>query len=62
MSIELTITVKDADRTLKKSFLIYEPISFTETDPMIKKCIDEVTAEFAGEPDDIRIRANMVVR
>jgi len=63
MSIELTITIKDEEkRKLTKEFLVYEPVTFTETDPTIDKCLKELLEEFKGEPDDIKIRATMILR
>lgn len=62
MSIELTVTVKDSDRTLKKEFLVYEPITFVDTDPMISRIVKESLEEFKGEPDDIKIRAVMILK
>lgn len=62
MSIELVVTLKDEERTLKKEFLIYEPVTLVEDDPIIMQCIEEVLDEFKGEPDDIKVRALMVFR
>jgi len=62
MSIELAITIKDLDRTLKKDFLIYEPITFTDHDPILMKCVNEAIEEFKGEPEDIKVRAIMVIK
>jgi hypothetical protein len=60
MSVELSIIIKDEERTLKKDFLIYEPITLIESDPIIQKCVKEVMEEFKGEPEDIKLRAMMV--
>lgn len=62
MSVELSITIKDSERTLKKEFLVYEPVTLVEDDPIISQCIKEVVEEFKGEPDDIRVRALMVFK
>jgi len=62
MSIELVITIKDEERTLKKEFLIYEPVTLSEDDPIIIQCVEEVLQEFQGEPDDIKVRALMVFK
>ena len=60
MSIELSVIIKDEERTLKKDFLIYEPVTLIECDPIIQKCVKEVIEEFKGEPEDIKLRAMMV--
>lgn len=58
---ELTVTIKDDDRTLKKSFLLYENYTVDETDPVIKNCIDETISEFQGEPDDVKVTIVMEI-
>ena len=62
MSIELTVTIKDSDRTLKRDFLIYEDVTLVDHDPIIMKCINETVEEFKGEPDYVRIKAIMVFK
>ena len=62
MSIELRITIKDEERKLTKDFNIYERVTLTEHDPIIAQCIKEVKDEFKGEPDDIRVKATMVLK
>lgn len=63
MSLELTITVKDEEkRKLTREFLVYEPVTFVESDPVINKCVKEILAEFKGEPEDIKVKAMMVLR
>lgn len=62
MSIELTVTIKDAERKLTKDFNIYEMVTFVDTDPVIAKCVQEVIDEFKGEPEDIKIKAIMVLK
>ncbi len=63
MSIELTVTIKDAERTYKQKFLVYEAVTFDshEDDKVILKCIEEAKGNFQGEPEDIVIRATMVM-
>lgn len=63
MAIELVITIKDEeDRRLSKPFLIYEPVTLVDNDPIINKCLKELLEEFKGEPDDIKVKATMVLR
>lgn len=63
MSFELTVTLKDSERTYKHNFLIYEPVTFgTDDDSTIQNCVDEALEVFQGEPDDIVVRAMMVFK
>ncbi len=59
MVIELVVTIKDEERTLKKEFLIYELVTLGEEDPIVIQCVEEVLAEFKGEPEHIKVRAMM---
>jgi hypothetical protein len=63
MSVELTITIKDEEgKKLSKSYLIYDKITLTEDDPVIDKYLKELLDEFDGTPDDVRIKAIMVMQ
>lgn len=63
MAIELVITIRDEeDRKLSKPFLIYEPVTLIDSDPIIMRCLKELLEEFKGEPDDIKLKATMVLR
>lgn len=62
MSIELKITIRDDERKLTKDFNIYDRVTFVDDDPIIAQCIKEVRDEFKGEPEDIRIKATMVLK
>ena len=62
MPIELKITVKDEEkRKLSREFLIYEDITLHENDPIISRYVKEVSEEFKGTPDEIQLRATMVI-
>jgi len=62
MSIELKVTIKDEERKLTKDFNIYERVTLELDDPVISRCIKEARDEFKGEPEDIQIKATMVVK
>lgn len=62
MAVELRITMKDSERKLTKDFVIYDIMTFTDTDPLIANALNEVKQEFKGEPEDIKIYATMVLR
>jgi hypothetical protein len=58
---ELTVVLKDAHRTYKQKFLVYEPYSVSSSDSFIRSCIDKARADFDGEPDDVIIKIHMQV-
>ncbi len=62
MSTELTVTIKGDEQTYKQKFLLYDEYQMNEEDPIVKKCIDEALANAKIEPDDIKVRALLVVR
>lgn len=63
MSVELVITVKDEEkRRLTREFLVYEPVTLTHEDATIDKCVKEILEEFKGEPDDIKVKATLILR
>ena len=56
---EITVTIKDEEKTLKAKFLIYEPYTVRDDDEVIRRCINETMKGFVGEPDSVKIRINM---
>jgi len=58
---ELSVTIKDEEKTLTEKFLLYESYQFTEEDPIIKDCIEKTLKNFGSEPESIRVRASLVV-
>ncbi len=65
--IELSVTVKGDtetgdDCTYKQKFLIHDIFEMMDTDPVIKGCIEQTLANAKITPDDIRVRALMVVK
>ena len=59
MVSELTVTIKDEEKRLQKTFLIYESYTTDENDPTVKECVEEVLANFDGEPSNISVRINL---
>lgn len=53
---ELTVILKDSDRTYRQKFLIYETYSTAHDDPVIHTCIEEAKKNFDGEPENIQIK------
>lgn len=60
MPCEILVTVKDENKSLKYKFLIYEPLSTSDDDPIIKDCVEKSVKNF-GEADelDIRVKINL---
>ena len=58
---ELTITIKDSEKTQRTKHLVYENYFLNDSDPVIKSLIAHALQEFNAEPEAIRIRANLVI-
>lgn len=58
---ELTVSIKDSEKTLKKKFPMYDTYLVSDNDEKIKGCIDEVLKNFAGEPERISVKINLQV-
>jgi hypothetical protein len=59
---ELTVILKDSDRTYKQDFIIYESYSISDTDPLILACIDEAKQNFQGDPESVQIKIHMEIQ
>ncbi len=59
---ELTVILKDSDRTYRQKFLIYEDYRISEDDPVIQKCIEEAKVNFQGEPEQIQIKIHLEIQ
>lgn len=59
---ELTVVLKDSERTYRHKFVIYEAYAVSEDDAMIKACIEEAKKSFEGEPESIQIKIHMEVQ
>jgi len=59
---ELTVILKDSDRTYRQKFLIYEEYSVLETDSIIQRCIQEAKKSFEGEPEEITIKISIEIQ
>lgn len=56
---ELTVILKDSDRTYRQKFLIYEAYSASEDDQVIRTCIEEAKKSFEGEPETVQIKIHL---
>ena len=61
MVSEITIVIKDEEKSLRSKYLIYETYSVDEEDPIIKDCIEKTLQNFDGEPIDIIVNIKLEV-
>lgn len=59
---ELTVILKDSDRTYRQKFVLYENYAASEDDVTILKCIDEARKNFEGDPESIQIKIHMEIQ
>lgn len=62
MVSELTVIIKDEEKTLRKKFLIYDTYQTEDDDPVIQGCIKETLENFDGDPSDIIINIKMEIQ
>lgn len=58
--VELTIRVKNEDQTLNMKHLIYEEISLSWEDELLRTLVNEAIDAFKGTPDDVIVKTKMV--
>lgn len=56
MQCEIQVKVKDDEKTLRKDFVIYDPVMVSSDDPVVAACIKDVLDNFKGEPTDISVK------
>lgn len=59
---ELTVILKDPERTYRQKFLIYENYTVSCNDLMILNCIDEAKKNFKGDPESIEIKIHLEIQ
>ena len=59
---ELTVILKDPERTYRQVFLCYNEYSVSETDPFILQCIEEAKKNFNGDPEQINIKIHLEIQ
>jgi hypothetical protein len=59
---ELTVILKDADRTYRQKFLIYEVYSVSEDDELILSCINEAKKSFDGDAESVQIKIHLEIQ
>ncbi len=59
---ELTVIIKDEEKTLRKTFLMYDAYKVSYEDPNIKACIEETLNNFDGEPSHITVKIQLEIQ
>lgn len=59
---ELTVILKDSDRTYRQKFLCYQAYSTSLEDPIIGECIKLAKKSFEGEPESIQVKIHMEIQ
>lgn len=62
MVSELTVIIKDDEKSLRCKNLIHETYAVDDSDPVIAHHIASALKEFKGEPTDINIKISMCIR
>jgi hypothetical protein len=57
LTTEITVTLKDSERTYKEKFLIYDRIMMSLDCPVLKACVEKAKQGFKGDPIDILVKA-----
>lgn len=58
---ELTVILKDSERTYKHKFPLYEVVTVSQDDPHIRACIKEAKDIFVSEPESITVKIHLEV-
>lgn len=59
---ELTVILKDSDRTYRQKFIIYEDYCVSDVDQVILRCIDEAKKSFEGDPESVQIKIHLEIQ
>jgi hypothetical protein len=59
---EITVILKDSDRTYRQKFLIYEKFTLDQDDPVIHMCIFEAKKNFEGDPESVQIKIHLEIQ
>lgn len=63
MSIEISVRMKNEEKTLKKEFLEYsteKQIMCSLDDPTLQAMVNETRKEFNAEPDDTSVKIEVI--
>ena len=59
---ELTVIIKDSEKTLRTKYPLYDEYFVREDDPVIKDCIEKTLENFDGTPDDITVSIKLEIQ
>ena len=59
---ELTVILKDSERTYRQKFLCYDVHTTSHDDPVIQACIDKARKNFEGEPEEIQVKIHLEIQ
>ena len=59
---EITVILKDSERTYRQKFLCYETYTVSETDPLIMSYIEQAKKGFNGEPEEIQVKIHLEIQ
>lgn len=62
MAVEVTVIMKDSERTMRHKFLCYEPVRMAVDDETIMGFIKTAKDSFPGIVEDVTVKASMVVQ
>jgi len=54
---EITVVLKDDERTCRQKFLCYETFVFDGSNEYLRSIVEEAKKNFNGDPEEIVIRA-----
>jgi hypothetical protein len=56
------VILKDAERTYRQKFLIYENYSVSDHDPIVLNCIEEAKKSFPGDPESVQVKIHLEIQ
>lgn len=59
---ELTVILKDSDKTLRFKFLMYVPYTVSVDDPEVVARIEEAKKNFQGDPEEINVKIHLEIQ
>ncbi len=62
MCCEISVTIKNEEKTLTTKTLTYDIVTAREDDPTIMQCIEDAIKNFDSEPDDITVRIKLEIQ
>lgn len=62
MVTEVIIIVKNAEKTNRTKHLDYNPVTLSMDNESLKECVDSAVKDFGQEPDDIIVKATIVIK